>query len=109
MSSEKSNTARLKTPYEMAGRSFNDVPDFENSLMRSIFQAVYVGIKEDLNPNKALGFIKNDIQDYWDKREMIKQILSFLVDIKDITNMQPHWTESAEMADQLALVTHDSI
>lgn len=110
MSSERANTARLKTPFEMASRSMNDVPDFENSLMRSVFQAIYVGIKEDMNPNKALGFLKNDIQDYWDKREMIKHILSFLVDIKDITNMQPHWTESAEMADQLlALVTHDSI
>lgn len=110
MASERANTARLKTPFEMASRSMNDVPDFETSLMRSIFQALYTGVKEDMNPNKALGFLKNDIQDYWDKREMIKQILSFLVDIKDITNMQPHWTESAEMADQLlALVTHDSI
>lgn len=110
MASERANTARLKTPFEMAGRTINDVPDFESSLMRSIFQSIYTGIKEEMNPNKALGFLKNDIQDYWDKREMIKQILSFLVDIKDITNMQPHWTESAEMADQLlALVTHDSI
>lgn len=110
MASERANTARLKTPFEMAGRSMNDVPDFESSLMRSIFQAIYAGVKEDMNPNKALGFLKNDIQDYWDKREMIKQILSFLINIKNITNMQPHWTESAEMADQLlALVTHDSI
>ncbi len=110
MASERANTARLKTPFEMGGRSMNDVPDFETSLMRSIFQAIYAGVKEDMNPNKALGFLKNDIHDYWDKREMIKQILSFLIDIKDITNMQPHWTESAEMADQLlALVTHDSI
>ena len=110
MASERANTARLKTPFEMAGRSINDVPDFETSLMRSIFQSIYAGIKEDMNPSKALGFLKNDIQDYWDKREMIKQILSFMVDIKDITNMQPHWTDSAEMADQLlALVTHDGI
>ena len=110
MASERANTARLKTPFEMAGRSINDVPDFETSLMRSIFQSIYTGIKEDMNPNKALGFLKNDIQDYWDKREMIKQILSFLIDIKDITDMQPHWKDSAEMADQLyALVNHDSI
>lgn len=110
MASERANTARLKTPFEMAARSMNEVPDFDNSLMRSIFHAIYTGIKEDGNPNKALGFLKNDLQDYWDKREMIKQMLSFLVDIKDISNMQPHWTASAEMAEQLlTLVTHDSV
>jgi len=110
MASEKANTARLKTPFEMAGRTINDVPDFENSLMRSIFQAIYVGIKEEMNPNKALGFLKNDLPNYWDKREMIQQILSFLVDIRDISNMQLHWKESAEMAEQLlTLVTHDSV
>ena len=41
---------------------------------------------------------------------MIKQILSFLVDCQDISNMQPHWTDSAKMAELLlASVTHDSI
>lgn len=110
MASERANTARLKTPFEMAGRTMNDVPDFENSLMRSVFHAIYAGVKEDMNPNKALGFLRNDVQNYWEKREMIKQILTILIDIRDITNMQPHWTESAEMAEQLlAIVTHDSI
>ena len=110
MASERANTARLKTPFEMAGRAMNDVSDFENSLMRSIFHAIFTGVKEEMNPNKALGFLKNDIADYWGKREMIKQVLSFLIDIRDISNMQPHWTESAEMAELLlALVTHDSI
>lgn len=110
MASERANMARLKTPYEMAGRSLNDVPDFENSLLRVIFAGIYAGIKEDMNPTKALGYIKNERSDYWDKREMIKQMLVFFLDIKNISNMQPHWTKSAEMAEQLfALVTHDSI
>ena len=110
MASERANNARLKTPFEMAGRTVSDVTDFEKSLMRSVFHAIYAGIKEDMDPNKALGFLKNDIQDYWGKREMIKQVLVFLIDIKNISNMHPHWTESAEMAEQLfALVSHDSI
>jgi len=110
MASERANTARLKTPYEMAGRTIGDVPDFEHSLMRTIFGGIYTGIKEDNNPNKALGFIKNDLADYWGKREMIQQILSFLTDIQDISNMQPHWTDSSKMAELLlALVAHDSI
>ncbi|NJP39665.1 DUF1156 domain-containing protein [Oscillospiraceae bacterium HV4-5-C5C] len=110
MASEKANTARLKTPFEMAGRTISDVPDFEKSLMRTIFAAIYAGIKEDMNPNKALGYLKGELPNYWDKREMIMQILSFLVNNRDISNMQEHWADSSNMAELLlALVTHDSI
>ena len=110
MASEKANSARLKTPVEMAGRTISDVPDFDNSLMRTLFEGIYVGVKEDNNPSRALGFIKSELTDYWDKREKIKIILSFLVNIKDISNMHPHWTESAEMIELLlTLVEHDSI
>lgn len=110
MASEKANTARLKTPYEMAERTISDVPDFERSLMRTVFGGIYAGIKADHNPAKALGYIKNEWSSYWDKREMIQQILSFLIDIQDISNMQQHWMDSAKMAELLlASVTHDSI
>jgi putative DNA methylase len=110
MASERANTARLKTPFEMGGRTINDVPDFENSLLRTIFMGIYTGIKEDGNPSKALGYIKNELSDYWNKRDMIKQLLSFIKDTKDIDNMAPHWEHSAIMADLLySLVTNDSI
>jgi putative DNA methylase len=110
MASERANSARLKTPCEIGDRSLNDVPDFQNSLMRTVFEGIYVAIKNDMNPSKGLDFIKNDIPNYWDKREMIQQILSFLVDINDISNMQEHWADSAKMADALlTVVKHDSI
>lgn len=110
MASEKANTARLKTPIEMAGRTINEVPDFEKSLLRTIFMGIYTGIKEDENPSKALGYIKNELSNYWDKRDMIKQLLSFIKDIKDIDNMTQHWEQSANMAELLySLVTNDSI
>ena len=110
MASIRANTARLKTPVEMAGRTINDVPDFEQSLLRTIFMGIYTGIKEDENPSKALGYIKNDLPNYWDKRDMIKQLLSFIKDTKDINNMTPHWEQSANMAELLySLVSNDSI
>lgn len=109
MANERANSARLKTPFEMAGRTINDVPDFEHSVTRTIFHGIYVGIKEEMNPQKALSFVKNELSGYWDKREMISQILSFLVDIQNIDNM-PHWSESAQMAELLlAAVTHDGV
>lgn len=110
MASEKANSARLKTPVEMASRTINEVPDFENSLLRTIFMGIYTGIKEDENPTKALGYIKNEMPNYWDKRDMIKQLLQFIKDTEDIDNMTPYWEQSAKMADLLhSLVTHDSI
>lgn len=110
MASERANTARFKTPYEMAGRAISEIPDFENSLLRIIFTGIYAGIKEDGNPLKALGYIKNELPNYWEKRDMIKQLLSFIRDTKDIDNMNKHWDQSATMADLLhSLVTNDSI
>lgn len=110
MANEKANTARFKTPVEMAGRTINEVPDFENSLLRVVFMGIFTGIKEDENPSRALGYIKNELPNYWDKRDMIKQLLSFIKDTKDIDNMTPHWEQSATMADLLhSLVTNDSI
>ncbi len=110
MASEKANLARFKTPVEMAGRTINEVPDFEKSLLRTIFIGIYTGIKEDENPSRALGYIKNELLNYWDKRDMIKQLLNFIKDTKDIDNMALHWDQSATMADLLySLVTNDSI
>lgn len=110
MATEKANSARLKTPYEMASRNMNEVPDFEASLLRTIFIGIYTGIKEDENPNKALGYIENELPNYWDRRDMIVQLLGFIKDAKDIDNMNEHWERSADMADLLySLVSNDSI
>ena len=41
---------------------------------------------------------------------MIKQLLSFIKDTKDIDNMAEHWEQSGNMADLLySLVTNDSV
>jgi len=110
MASEKANISRLKTPIEIAGRTMNEVPDFEKSLLRTLFMGIYTGIKEDEDPSKALGYIKSELSNYWDKRDMIKQLLSFIKDVKDIDNMVQHWEHCATMADMLySLVSNDSI
>lgn len=109
MANEKANTARLKSPVEFAMRSLNEVPDFEKSTLRLILAAIYISIKEDGRPEKGLYHIKNNLPDYWGSRDMIKQLLSFLKDTKNIVNM-PHWAESAEIADHLyVLVDNDHI
>lgn len=109
MASERANTARLKTPVELAMRTLNEVPDFERSTLRLILAAIYISIKEDGKPEKGLFHIKNNLSDYWGSRDMLKQLLAFLKDTRDIGNM-PHWAESAEVAEHLyVLVDNDHV
>ena len=109
MSSEKANTARLKTATEFAMRTVGDNPDFEKSILRTVLAAIHIAIKEDGVPEKGLIHIKQQVPDYWGSRDMIKQLLLVLKDTKDIENM-PHWSESADMADHLfVLVDNDHI
>ena len=109
MASERANTARLKTPLELAMRTLNEAPDFERSTLRLILAAIYISIKEDGKPEKGLFHIKNNLPDYWGSRDMLKQLLAFLKDTRDIGNM-PHWAESAEVAEHLyVLVDNDHV
>ena len=109
MASERANTCRLKTPVEFAMRTVGDVPGFEGSILRVILAAVHVAIKEDEQPAKGLWHIKNNLSDYWGGRDMLKQLLAFLKDTRDISNM-PHWIASAKMAEHLyVLVDNDSV
>lgn len=110
LASERANTARLKTPVEMAERALNDVPDFAHSLLRTIFVAIYAGVKADMNPQNALAYLRTELTSYWEQREMVKLLLGFLMEVKDIGNMKAHWSQSAEMAEMLlALVAHDGV
>ena len=109
MANEKANTARLKTATEFAMRTINDIPDFEKSILRIILAGIHISIKEDGVPEKGLFYIKDQVIDYWGNRDLIKRLLSFIKDAKDIDNM-PHWQENAEMAEHLyVLVDNDHI
>jgi hypothetical protein len=109
MANERANTCRLKTPSEFAMRTVGDVPGFEDSTLRLVLAAIHVALKEDGEPTKGLYHLKNNLQDYWGSREMLKQLLAFLKDTRDIANM-PHWSEAAQMAEHLyILVDNDHV
>ena len=109
MANERANTCRLKTPSEFAMRAINDVPGFEDSTLRLILAAIHIALKEDGKPDKGLWHIKNNLSDYWGSRDLLKQLLSFLKDTRDISNM-PHWKEAAQMAEHIyVLVDNDHI
>ena len=109
MASERANTCRLKTPSEFAMRTVNDVLGFEDSILRFVLAAIHISLKEDEQPNKGLWHLKNNLPDYWASRDMLKQLLAFLKDTRDITNML-HWKEAAQMAEHIyVLVDNDHI
>jgi hypothetical protein len=109
MANERANTCRLKTPTEFAMRTVGEVAGFESSALRLVLAAIHVAIKEDENPDKGLWHIKNNLADYWSNRDMLRQLLAFLKDTKDIANMS-HWRESAQMAEHLyVLVDNDHV
>jgi hypothetical protein len=109
MANERANTCRLKTPQEFAMRTVNEVPGFEESTLRLILAAIHIAVKEDEKPDKGLWHLKNNLPDYWGSRDMLKQLLFFLKDTKDIANM-PHWKEAAQMAEHIyVLVDNDHV
>ena len=109
MANQRANTCRLKTPTEFAMRTIGDVPGFETSILRLVLASIHIAIVEDENPDKGLWHIKNNIADYWGNRDMLKQLLAFLKDTRDIANM-PHWADSARVAEHLyVLVDNDHV
>ncbi len=110
MANEKANSARLKTPSEFAMRQINDVPNFENGILRLIFGAIHISIHEDEQPDKGLWHIKNTLQEkYWSSRDMLKQLLAFLKETSAIATMS-HWHQAAQMAEHLyVLIDNDHI
>jgi adenine-specific DNA methylase len=109
MANERANTCRLKTPSEFAMRTVSDVSGFEISTLRLVLAAIHIALIEDEQPEKGLWHLKNNLPDYWGSRDMLKQLLSFLNDTKDIANM-PHWKTAAQMAGHIyVLVNNDHI
>lgn len=98
MANERANQCRLKTPTEFAMRTVGDVPGFDDSVLRLVLAAIHISIKEDENPDKGLWHLKNSLSDYWGNRDMLKQLLRFLMGTRDIGNMA-HWQSSAQMAE----------
>ena len=109
MANERANTSRLKTPTEFAMRTVSDVPGFEESILRLVLAAIHISIKEDEKPDKGFWHLKSNLTDYWSSRDMLKQLLSFLIDTRDIENM-PHWKEAAQMAEHIfILIDNDHV
>ena len=108
LGSTKANSARVKTPKEFAMKNINDNSVFGQSLLRHALASIYIGLKED-ESNKGLNWLKSEVNDYWNNRNMIVEILNYLSKVEVIDSME-HWKECAHEAFILKnLVENDSI
>ncbi|WP_299996289.1 anti-phage-associated DUF1156 domain-containing protein [uncultured Clostridium sp.] len=108
LGSTKANSARVKTPKEFAMRNINDNSVFGQSLLRHVLASIYIALKED-DINKGLNWLKSEVNDYWNNRNMLVEILNYLSKVEVIDSME-HWKECAHEAFILKnLVENDSI
>ncbi len=96
MENSKANSARFKTPKDWAGRNITG-DGFAGTLLRNVFMALYLSIKDDDNVAAGKNWLKNEVIDYWDKRELICEFLGYITTFEHISNMS-HWAKEAQAA-----------
>ena len=98
----EANNVRLKTPseYKMSylENEFNE-KDFSGSLLRHLLVAILESAKND-STNSGRTYLKgvfNQSQDYWYKKPLMREILTFISKIEMVDHME-HWREEAKYA-----------
>lgn len=108
MESAKANTARFKTADEWVNRNINGASGFGCSLLRNVFMAIYLAGKDD-NVQAGKNWLRNEVEDYWNKRDKICEMLKYIATFEHIGNME-HWHSAAAIAKILKeLVENDGI
>jgi len=70
--------------------------------------ALYLANK-DGNVQTGKNWLRNEVEDYWNKRECIGEMLKYITSFEHIDNM-PHWHNGAAIANILKeLVDNDGI
>lgn len=108
MENTKANSARFKTAVEFTNRNINDDTGFGSSLLRNAFMAIYLAGKDD-NIQTGKNWLRNEVEDYWNKRETIYEMLKYISTFEHIDNME-HWHSGSAIANILKeLVANDGI
>jgi adenine-specific DNA methylase len=107
IASVKANNARLKTATELGTRAFSQ-STFLNTILRNIFLALNQAIKEE-NALNGKNWLRNELINYWNSRNIIIEILEFISRFEFIQNMS-HWKDEAVYSKLIKeLVRNDGI
>jgi len=97
LASGRANQVRLKTPSQFMGQGLSGA-GFAGSLLRKVLYAIYSTVQDsDHDPRNARTFLKNELADYWESRQLIIALLRYLAGKPDLTSM-PDWEEDADAA-----------
>nr|WP_207636698.1 anti-phage-associated DUF1156 domain-containing protein [Desulfurispora thermophila] len=108
LASVRANQARLRTALEFGMRGLGGTDRFSNSLLRNVLAALHQAIKEE-DTLKGRNWLKNELPNYWQQRNMIIEILNYISTLEHIDTMS-HWQEEAGYARLLAeLVKNDGV
>jgi putative DNA methylase len=108
LASTKANQVRFKTPTEFGSRGLSNAEGFGDTLLRQVLMAIAQSEKEQ-NGQAGRAWLKNEIEDYWDSRTTIVELLKYLSSTEHIDHMR-HWESPATYAKYLVeLVSNDGV
>ena len=106
LASTRANQVRFKTPSEFGNRWLRGADTFGNTLLRQVMMAINQSEKEE-NGQAGRAWLKNEVENYWDKRQVILELLRYLATTGHIDHMN-HWQNPAKYAKYLyELVSND--
>lgn len=108
LASSKANQVRFKTPSEFGNKGLGGVDTFSNTLLRQILMAIAQSEK-DQNGQAGRAWLKNEVEDYWNKRTTIIELLKYLSSTEHIDHMT-HWESPALYTKYLVeLISNDGV
>lgn len=108
LASTKANQVRFKTPAEFSNRWLRGTDPFSNTLLRQVIMAICQSEKEQ-NPQAGRAWLRNEVEEYWNKRTTIIELLRYLSTTEHIDHMT-HWENPALYAKYLVeLVSNDGV
>jgi hypothetical protein len=106
--STKANQVRFKTPSEFGNRGLGNADAFGNSLLRQVLMSISQSEKEQ-NGQAGRAWLKNEVEDYWNKRQTIIELLKYFCTTENIDHMQ-HWESPSTYAKYLVeLISNDGV
>lgn len=108
LASTKANQVRFKTPEEFGTRNLGNSDAFGKTLLRQVLMAIAQSEKEQ-NGQAGRAWLKNEVEDYWNKRQTIIELMRYLSTTEHIDHLQ-HWESPALYAKYLVeLVSNDGV
>ncbi len=104
----KANSMRFKTPSEFK-RAQMGRDGFGSTLLRQVLFSV-AEISRTESVQEGLGWVKNEVPDYWGQRSLIITLLRYLASVSSVPHLEEHWKADTYAAELLAgIVQNDYV